>query len=171
VGTIVEELERRSWRRLLTSPTRALWTARETCSSDDLIKSDAISRTRMAGSNLAVSEMMGCNPNVWISAPSSSLESQILRMILSKLRRTSAFLVRSFCAVRRKRSGCMRELAMGGLRRRSFCRGSRKFSKLSALLWLKQLIIAWEKLSSLRRCSSTFAVSSCNLVIVSWACV
>ena len=167
VGTIVEELERRSGRLPFASPTRALCTARDTCNSEDLIRSDAISRTRMAGSYLAVSAMMGCRPNVWMSAPSSSLESHMLRIILKRLRRTSAFLVRSFCAVREKRFGWMSELAMGGLKRSNFCRGSRKFSKLSALLWSKQLMMALEKLSSLSRCSSTFAVSSCNLKAVS----
>ena len=88
----------------------------------------------------------------------------MLRMIRKRFKRTTGFLVESFWAVREKKSGCAREAATGGLSRRSFCSGSRRFSKESADVsgFMKHSTMALEKEPS-RRNSSTFAVSSCNL--------
>ena len=68
--------------------------------------------------------------------------------------------------MRLKRSGWAKLEATGGLRRSNFWRGSRRFSKALAFEVVKQRIMAWVKEPS-RRCSSTRAVSSCSLEIVS----
>lgn len=73
----------------------------------------------------------------------------------------------SFCTVREKRSACANEEATGGDRRKSFCNGSRRFSKLSALELRKQSTIAELKLPLDKSCSSTLAVSSWSLQSIS----
>lgn len=134
VATIVELDDRRTPRapRFASLVDRAWWAARDATSSEDLSRSDASSRTKMAGSELAVSRITSASPTFSIKSPYSSAASTTLLMILSKLSRTRAFFVRSFCEAREKSSGCAREDAIGGERRRSFCNGSRKFSNESA---------------------------------------
>ena len=87
----------------------------------------------------------------------------MLRMIRSKFSRTRAFLDCNLKTVRENKSGCASDEATGGDKRRSFCKGSRRFSKLSAFELKKQSTIAELKLLFDKRCSSTLAVSSCSL--------
>lgn len=168
-GTIVELEDRRRGRapRFASLVDLALCAAREATSSEDLSRSDASSRTKMAGSVLAVSRITSARPTFSIRSPNSSAASTTLLIILRRLSRTRAFLVRSFCAAREKSSGWAKEDAIGGERRKSFCSGSRKFSKESALELVKASMMACENAGFVRRCSSTFAVSSWSLCVVS----
>lgn len=64
--------------------------------------------------------------------------------------------------MQQNRSGSAKLRATSGLKRSSFCSGSRRFSKAFALDVVKHLMIPLVKDPS-RRCSSTLAVSSCSL--------
>lgn len=126
----------------------------------------AISRTKMAGSDSAKRLIASRSPWAWIRGappPLSSVASQILRMIRSRLRRTTGFLVCSFWPTRLKSSGWASSAATGGDRRSNFCSGSSRFSNASTEeSWVvKQEMIALGKDPEMRACS-TRAVSSCN---------
>lgn len=153
LGGVVDELGRRpALRLLLLMPILSL-------SSLDLRSSPAMFLTKTAASPSASRWMASNRSYLLIRLPGSSLASQILLMILRRFRRTTALLDCSFCNIREKRSGCARLSAIGGLNRRSFCRGSNKFSKAFAFDVVKHLMIPWANDPS-RRCSSTLAVSS-----------
>ena len=154
-----EELGRRPFLRLLLlKPNRSLV-------SFDLRSSPAMFLTRTAASNSASRWMASNSSYLSSKLPGSSLASQILLTILRRFTRTTALLDCSFCKIRENRSGCARLSAMGGLKCRSFCKGSSKLSKALAFEVVKHLMIAWANDPS-RRCSSTLAVSSWSLVYV-----
>ena len=125
----------------------------------DLISSPAMLRTRTALSPSASRVMASSSPYRLINAPCSSLASQMLRTMRSKFSRTTALLDASFWEILWKRSAFARLNAIGGLKRNSFCRGSRRFSKAFAFAVVKHLMTPAVNEPS-RRCSSTFAVSS-----------
>ena len=129
----------------------------------NLRSSPAMLRTNTAPSNSESRWMPSKRSYLFNKLPGSSLASQMLRMILKRLTRTTALLDCSFCRIREKRSGCARLRAIGGLKRRSFCKGSNRFSNALAFEVVKHLMIPWAKDPS-RRCSSTLAVSSWSLV-------
>ena len=129
----------------------------------DWINFPAMSLTKIAGS-LSRSRMASSSPYVASRPPCCSLESQMLEIIRRRFNRTAALWWWSFCPSFEKRSGRASVDATGGLKRRSFCKGSRRFSKAFAFERVKHRtmasvndVLSW--LSS-KRCSSTFAVSS-----------
>lgn len=96
-----------------------------------------------------------------MSAPELSM---MLRTRRKRFNRTTAFLCVNFCATPEYISAWARSAASDGLSRRTLRRGSRRFgSNALTLAVLKHATIAVLKRPSLRRCASTFAVSSCSL--------
>lgn len=158
---MLAELARLAFLRLLLPPLMPSLSF----SSLDLISSLAIFRTKTAPSTSASRWIASTRPYWLIRPPCSSLASQMLRMIRRRLSLTTALFDCSFWRMRRNNSAWARLRATGGLIRKSFCRGSSRFSNALALEVVKQLMIALVNEPS-RRCSSTFAVSSWSLYIV-----
>ena len=96
----------------------------ESLSKLDLTRSFAIFLTNTALSFSARRWMV--SKRLWprIPSASSSLVSQMLRTIRSKLSLTTAFLWLSFWRIPENKSGRARDVAIGELNRRSFCKGS-----------------------------------------------
>jgi hypothetical protein len=131
--------------------------------------SEAMFRTRTAESwdaslriKLKSSVKAAERPGLLDEMEGVGVASQMLRTMRRRLRRMMALLWESFWMMRPKRSARAREEATGGERRRSFWRGSRRFSKAFALEVVKHFTMEVVK-SSARRCSSTLAVSSWSL--------
>lgn len=133
LGGVVEELDLLPGLRLLALiPNRSL-------DSHALMSSPAMFRTSTAPSTSASRSIASIKPYLLMTAPWSSLASQILRIMRSRFSRTTALLELSFCRMRENRSGRARLSATGGLSRRSFCRGSRRFSNAFAFEVVKHL--------------------------------
>lgn len=132
-------------------------------SSLDLISwlANSLTRTRESFCNSLIASRIPYR----LSKPHrSSHASQMVESIRSRLTRTAGFVWLSFCPTRSNISGRASVVAIAGLRRNSFWRGSRRFSNAFAFdIVMHRIIATVKETSPLRlsnRCSSTLAVSS-----------